>query len=541
MPIEVRKGPVMLVIMDGVGYGKVKEADAVAAAYKPNLDWLLAHCANVRLNAHGTYVGLPSDNDIGNSEVGHNAMGCGRVFAQGAKLINDSIASGKFWEGETWKKALEHCKKNNSALHFLGLFSDGNVHSHINHLKAMLEHASKEVKEIRVHTLFDGRDVGETSGMDYIVPFEKFIAELNAKEGAHIKVASGGGRMKITMDRYNANWKMVEEGWNIHVHGQGRQFSSLEEAYTTLRKETGEIDQNLPGFVIAENGQPVGKIQKNDSVIFFNFRGDRAVEISQAFDNEKFDHFERNKPENIFYAGMMQYDGDLKIPKNFLVNPPQIDRVMSNYICNAGKRTYAISETQKFGHVTYFFNGNRSGYIDPKLEKFEEVPSDNISFDLKPWMKCGEITDKVIDAIESGKYDHIRLNYPNGDMVGHTGVFEAVKLSIEAMDIQIGRLMKAIEKAGGVMLVTADHGNADQMFETKNSKIVVEQGHNKIRTAHSLNQVPFIIYDPTYEQHKDYDLKLNEGLGISSIAATILTFMGIQVPEDYTKCIINTK
>ncbi|CAL5998513.1 2 [Hexamita inflata] len=542
--MQRREGPVVLVIMDGCGYGLSKEADAFAAAVKPNLDWLHANCLNVPLNAHGTYVGLPSDADIGNSEVGHNAMGCGRVFAQGAKLVSESIATGEMWQGEAWKNAISHCQKNNSKLHFLGLFSDGNVHSHIDHLKAMVETASPQVKEIRLHCLFDGRDVGETSAMNYIVPFEKFIKELNEKNKSNIQVASGGGRMYITMDRYNADWKMVERGWNVHVHAKGRQFASMEEAYTTLRTETGKIDQNIPEFVIAKDGKPVGKIEENDAVIFYNFRGDRAVEITQAFESKDkdFHHFDRKLPANIFYAGMMQYDGDLKIPKNYLVNPPKLSRVSSEFLAKAGITTLAISETQKFGHVTYFYNGNRSGYINEKLEKFIEIPSDNISFDLKPWMKCGEITDVVEEAILNKSYDHIRLNFPNGDMVGHTGVFNAVKISCEAMDIQIGRIMEAVKKVNGVLLITADHGNADQMYElTKKKEIVMEGDVKKVCTAHSLNKVPFIVYDPSFQKYNDYDTKLTEGLGISSIAATIMNFLHVEVPADYDKTIVVPK
>ena len=238
----------------------------------------------------------------------------------------------------------------------------------------------------------------------------------------------------------------------------------------------------------------------------------------------------------------MQYDGDLKLPVNYLVSPPKIDKVLGEYLCNAGITTLAVSETQKFGHVTYFYNGNRSGYIDAKLEKYVEVPSDNISFDLKPWMKCGEITDVILEAIESKKYQHIRLNYPNGDMVGHTGVFEAVRVSIEALDIQLGRIMEAVKASGGVMIVSADHGNADDMYELdKKGDVKMEGGKRKVKTAHSLNTVPFIIYDPTYELYSDYELKLNAGLGISSIAATIMDFFQVAKPDIYDASIINKK
>ena len=535
-----RRGPVLLVIMDGVGFGKYKEGDAVAAAMTKNLDKLFSIAPWTKLKAHGLAVGLPSDADMGNSEVGHNAMGAGRVFAQGAKLVSNAISSGDMYKGSTWQKLISNAKNNNSTLHFIGLLSDGNVHSHIDHLKAMVAEAKKEgVNKVRVHALLDGRDVGEVSALDYFDPFAQYLADLSADGTFDARIASGGGRMVITMDRYNADWNMVKKGWETHVLGEGRQFASAHEAIETLRNETGAIDQDLPPFVIAENGKPVGTINDGDSVILFNFRGDRAIEISRAFDEADFKEFDRKRWPKVEYAGMMEYDGDLHIPHQYLVSPPAIDRVMAEYLCATGVKQFSISETQKFGHVTYFFNGNRSGMFDSKLEEYVEIPSDKVPFEQRPWMKCAEITDRVIAEIESGKWDFIKLNYPNGDMVGHTGVFEAVVCSMEGMDLQIGRLKEAIEKAGGIMVITADHGNADDMYEhAKNGDVkCYDDGEPKAKTSHSLNPVPCIIYDPEYKG--EYSKKLNEGLGISSIPATCMELMGFVPPADYDKSIIN--
>ena len=536
-----RRGPVVLVIMDGVGYGKYEEGDAVKASKMKYLDWFTANCPHTKLKAHGTAVGLPSDDDMGNSEVGHNAMGCGRVFAQGAKLVGESITSGTLYEGATWKKLVKNVKDKNSTFHFIGLVSDGNVHSHIDHLKGMVQQANKEgIKKIRVHALLDGRDVPPTSALEYITPLEEFLASF---KDADYRIASGGGRMYMTMDRYNADWSMVQRGWYAHVLGEGRQFASATEAIKTYRSETPDVlDQDMHEFVIAEGGKPVGTIQDGDSVIYFNFRGDRALEISAAFEGDSsFDKFDRKRVPAVEYAGMMEYDDNHK-PAQYLVNPPSIDRTMGEYLTKSGVHLMAISETQKYGHVTYFFNGNRPGEFDKNLETYEEVPSDVVPFEQRPWMKCAEITDKVIDAIKSGKYDHIRLNYPNGDMVGHTGVFNAVVCSMEGMDLQLGRLKAAIEEAGGIMCITADHGNSDDMYEHKKDGSVAKDasGEPKAKTSHSLNPVPGIIYDPEYKGEYDTE-HLNEGLGISSWPATLMTLMGFVPPTDYDKSIINLK
>ena len=540
-----RKGPVVLLIMDGVGYGKYKEGDAVADSKIYHLDAIKAKSPHTRLKAHGKAVGLPSDDDMGNSEVGHNAMGCGRVFSQGAALVEASIETGAMFQGQAWKDVVKYVKPSGGAVHFIGLFSDGNVHSHMDHLKAMIRQAKAEgLRKVRVHVLLDGRDVPETSALEYIDPFEAFLKELNS-DGFDAKIASGGGRMWITMDRYGANWPQVERGWKVHVLGEGRQFKSAREAVETYRQEIpGIIDQDLKEFVIAENGKPIGTIEDGDSVVYFNFRGDRALEITAAFEEENFNKFNRVRFPKICYAGMMEYDGDTHVPKRYLVSPPSIDKTMGEYLAATGVRTLAISETQKYGHVTYFFNGNRTGKFDDKLEDYVEIKSDVIPFEERPWMKCAEIADRVMQAIGSGKYDFIRLNFPNGDMVGHTGIYQAVVCSMEAMDIQIGRITKEVEEAGGILVITADHGNSDDMYEHDKKTGAVSlhpDGTPRAKTAHSLNPVPCVIYDPAYKgeyPNAPGPGSLNEGLGISSIAATCIQLLGYVPPAEYDKSIL---
>ena len=537
------KGPVLTVVMDGVGLAPDTIANAVAEAYTPTLDMLMEKYPMVRLKAHGTAVGLPSDDDMGNSEVGHNALGSGQVFAQGAKLVSQSIESGKMFASDTWKALTENVKTSGGTLHFLGLFSDGNVHSHIDHLKAMIKEAKNEdVRRVRIHILIDGRDVGETSALDYIVPFEQFLDELRTPD-FDIMIASGGGRMKITMDRYEADWSMVERGWHTHVLGDAEQFASAEEAVKTYRDRYHVIDQDLPPFVIARDGKPVGTVEDGDSVIFFNFRGDRAIEISKAFDSVEFDKFDRVRYPKVMYAGMLEYDGDLHIPSRYLVNPPEITNTMGEYLANTGVSQLAISETQKYGHVTYFWNGNKSGKFSEELETYIEIPSDRVPFEQRPWMKCAEITDKLIECLESGKYRYLRVNFPNGDMVGHTGSLEATRCSMEALDLQLGRLLPVIDKLGGVAVITADHGNADEMFELDKKTGLPKQdknGHYKAKTSHTLNPVPCIIYDNVTSGA--YTVKEDRGqFGLSDVAATMVNLMGYKAPEMWDESIIDVK
>ncbi|MDY4221681.1 MAG: 2,3-bisphosphoglycerate-independent phosphoglycerate mutase [Candidatus Faecousia sp.] len=517
--------PIVLVIMDGVGKGDGGSGDAVAVAKTPTLDHLLATCPHTWLKAHGTAVGLPSDDDMGNSEVGHNALGCGQVYSQGAKLVGESIENGVLFASETWKNLVANAKSG-KAMHFLGLLSDGNVHSNISHLIALLKEAKAEgVQKAYCHILLDGRDVPATSALEYVGQLEEVLAQLSA-DGADYAIASGGGRMQITMDRYEANWGMVEKGWRTHVQGQGRMFASAKEAIETYRAETGCIDQDLPAFVIARNGQPVAKIANGDSVILFNFRGDRAQEISLAFDRKDFDKFDRGDYTGVQFAGMLQYDGDLKIPEHYLVQPPVIKNTLTERLCQAGIHEYALSETQKYGHVTYFWNGNRSGKVDENLEVYEEIPSDVIPFEQAPAMKSKEITEKMVENMASHQFQFLRCNYPNGDMVGHTGVMEAVVYAMECVDAGLKKILEAADQYGYTVLITADHGNADQMTETK-------KGKTSIRTAHSLNPVPFIIYD------KDHDWVIKEGhYGLANVAPTIVKMMGLSVPECWEESMV---
>ena len=533
------KGPVLQIVMDGVGLTAPTAGNAVAAAYTPTLDMLMRNYPTLRLKAHGTAVGLPTDDDMGNSEVGHNALGSGQVFAQGAKLVSQSIESGKMFCSDTWKALISNVKENGSVLHFLGLFSDGNVHSHIDHLKAMILRAKEEgVGKVRVHILLDGRDVGETSALDYVRPFEKFLSGLRS-DSFDIKIASGGGRMNITMDRYEANWKMVEKGWHTHVLGDARQFSSAEEAIEAYRSELHVIDQDLPPFVIAENGTPVGEIKDGDSVIFFNFRGDRSIEISKAFDDAQFDKFDRVRYPKVLYAGMLEYDGDLHIPHRYLVNPPEITNTLGEYLAGTGISQLAISETQKFGHVTYFWNGNKSGKFSEELETSIEIPSDVVPFEQRPWMKCAEITDKLIECLRSGKYRYLRCNFPNGDMVGHTGSLAATECSMEALDLQLARLLKVVDELHGVALITADHGNADEMYEIDKKTGDPKKDKNgayKAKTSHTLNPVPLIIYDNFYREH--YTVKEDAGFGLSDEAATVVNLLGYKAPSMWDPSVI---
>ena len=529
-----RSGPLLLIIMDGIGINKPGDNNAVYLARTPNLDKLFTLPFFTKLKAHGPAVGLPTEEDMGNSEVGHNAIGAGRVFAQGAKLVNISIESGKIFKTELWQKILNIGKKGNT-VHFIGLLSDGNVHSHIDQLFALIQNCAENgVRKVRLHILTDGRDVEQRSALIYIDKTEKLLAYLNANKNVDYKIASGGGRMKVTMDRYNADWNIVKRGWDAHVLGIGRKFHSAEEAVKTMYAEDPNVnDQWLDAFVIVDEfHRPVGTIEDGDAVVFFNFRGDRAIEISRAFEEENFKEFDRTRGPKVLYAGMMEYDGDLKIPKNYLVSPPEIEKTVSEYLCANEIKSFAISETQKFGHVTYFWNGNRSGYINKDLEEYIEIPSDRISFDKKPEMKAYEIAEKTIELLKSKKFDFGRVNFANGDMVGHTGVMEAAIKAVETVDDCVGKLVKVVEELGGIAIITADHGNAEEMWTEKNGK-------REVKTSHTLNPVPFIIFDPEYKN--DYEMANVENPGLSNIAATLCNLLGFEKPEEYDPSLIKFK
>ncbi len=521
--------PVVLCVLDGVGWGRRDEGDAVHLAQTPHLDRLMARGPWCLLRAHGTAVGLPSDQDMGNSEVGHNAMGAGRIFDQGNKLVGQAIDSGRMWTSTAWQRAME-----SQTLHFIGLLSDGGVHSHVDHLHALIRRAVADgVSRIRVHVLTDGRDVSGRSALDHVGPLEALFQSLEAD----CAIATGGGRMHITMDRYEADWAMVERGWALQVHGQGRRFSSATEAIQTLYAEDGEIDdQYLPSFVVGD----YPGMADGDAVLMFNFRGDRAMELCLAFDSADFPHFDRGRRPAVFFAGMMEYDGDRHIPQHFLVEPPAIDNTVSQFLGAASLRSLAVSETQKFGHVTYFFNGNRGER--PASEEWVEVPSLTVPFDQAPQMRAQEITVEAVRAITAGGHDHVRLNLANGDMVAHTGNMAATIAAMEILDGCLGQLADATTGAGGVLMVTADHGNADQMFEvdkTTGAYAIDARGRRKIRPSHSLNPVPFVLHDPTGRWDLDQTGEIAGGL--AQVGSTLLDLCGVAVPADYLPSLVRSR
>ncbi len=520
------KGPVVLVVMDGIGRGAGDEADAVAIAATPTLDRLWVPGVRAELRAHGKAVGLPSDDDMGNSEVGHNALGAGKVYAQGAVLVGRALASGAIFTGDTWQQVIARGARG-GAVHFLGLLSDGNVHSHIAHLEALLAAAAKAgCKRLYVHALLDGRDVPPHSALEYVERIERFLASLQCDA----RIVSGGGRMAITMDRYEADWPMVERGWQTHVLAEARQFPDARTAIATLRDERpGVIDQDLPPFVVT----PATPMADGDAVVMFNFRGDRAIEISRAFDDPTLDRFVR-RPE-VFYAGMMEYDGDLHIPKHYLVSPPEIDHPMGETLAASHVTQLAISETQKYGHVTYFWNGNRSGKFDGGTETYIEIPSDRLSFDQRPWMKAAEITDRLTSELRTGKHQFARVNYANGDMVGHTGSFDATVIAVETVDLQLARLVRVIDELQGILVVTADHGNADEMFQRdKTGRVLRDKatGQPVVKTSHTLNAVPFLIHDSMRQDRYEIDPARSAGAGIAHVTATCFELLGFAPPDD---------
>jgi 2,3-bisphosphoglycerate-independent phosphoglycerate mutase len=526
--------PHLLCILDGVGLGRPDEANAVHLARTPHLDRLFATAPWVALAAHGRAVGMPSDADMGNSEVGHNAMGAGRIIDQGAKLVEEALASGQLAAGAAWREVVAAAR--GGTLHLIGLLSDGNVHSHIDHTLQLLKLAAAAgVPRLRVHALTDGRDVEARSAPRFAAQLEAALADLRAA-GVDAAVACGGGRMHITMDRYEADWAMVARGWATHVHGQGRRFPTASAAIEALYAEDpGVDDQRLPPFVVGD----FAGMADGDAVLLFNFRGDRALEITRAFEEgDTFTAFARGRRPAVSYAGMMQYDGDLALPRQYLVSPPLIRGTVGEALAAAGRRVLAVSETQKFGHVTYFFNGNRSGALPGETQ--QELPSDNVPFDQAPAMQAAAIVGAAIAALEPGGPDHIRLNLANGDMVGHTGVAAATIAAVEAVDAALGQLVAAARARGAVLLITADHGNADELYQRDKKTGAILRGPDgapQPSTAHSLNPVPFFLVDPSGR----WRLVGADGApagGIARVGATVLRACGVPVPPDYLPALI---
>lgn len=530
-------GPVVIAIMDGVGIGRGDDGDAVARALTPNLDRYAREALTTQLCAHGQAVGMPSDSDMGNSEVGHNVLGAGRVFDQGAKLVSGAIKSGRMFEGRTWTEIITRCTGQQTALHFIGLLSDGNVHSHVDHLEAMIALADAGgVREVYVHALLDGRDVPKTSAHIYLQRLETFLAKIDGRDDRRYRIASGGGRMRTTMDRYEADWSIVERGWRAHVLGDARQFPSAMQALETFRsEEPGIVDQELPAFVVAERGEPIGRISDGDSVIAFNFRGDRMLELTRAFEDADFNEFDRVRLPDVIFAGMMEYDGDAKRPSKYLVEPPEITCTLGELLCDAGISQIACSETQKFGHVTYFWNGNRTGAFNSRLEKYIEVPSYEPPFDARPEMRAAKIAETVLRELASGEYRLARLNFANGDMVGHTGNFDATVAAVEAVDRALGEIESAVIGARGAFIVTADHGNADDMAEReKKSGAPLRDANGRVvpKTAHSLNPVPFHLLLAEQDRAR-FELGDVESPGLGNVATTLAHLLGFERPYGY--------
>ena len=533
-------GPLLLVVLDGVGLGCGDAYDAVARAHMPHLRGLIDVPGRfLALKAHGTAVGLPTDDDMGNSEVGHNALGAGRVVQQGAALVDAALASGQLFTGAGFARVHERFRAGGT-LHLIGLLSDGGVHSRLDQITALVDGAAaRGAKRIRLHVLLDGRDVPDGSSTTYVAAVEEKAREL-ADRGVDVKIASGGGRMFVTMDRYESDWSIVERGWKAHVLGDAPAFSSATEAIEAARRaKPGCSDQNLPPFVVVDDGKPVGTIEDGDAVVFVNFRGDRALQISRAFESEQFPYFDRRRRPDVVYAGMMEYDGDLHVPKTFLVAPPVIERTSGEYLAKNGLRTFACSETQKYGHVTYFWNGNRSGKFDDDKETYLEVPSNLPPFEDKPEMKAYEVAAATAEALRSGRYDVVRVNLANGDMVGHTGQLAATIASCTAADHALSVMLAACVDAGGVFIVTADHGNADDMAQRdkKGAPAKDASGHVLPRTSHTLARVPFVLGGPGLSSSTTLRTDLAEP-GLANVAATVLNLLGFQAPAGYAATLL---
>jgi 2,3-bisphosphoglycerate-independent phosphoglycerate mutase len=525
--------PVLLIVLDGWGIGNRREWDAIAQAETPVMDRLWAEYPHTTLFTQGRHVGLPGDSDLGGSEVGHLTMGAGRILDQGPTRIFKAIADGSFFRSEVLGELIDRCRGGDHTLHLIGLLSDGNIHSHIEHFVAVIEHADREgVERLRVHALLDGRDVGIQSALDYTGRLEALFDRINGPGNRDYRFASGGGREAITMDR-DCTWPKVEAGWNIHVHGEGaHRFRSIEEAILHFRRERPAIiDQDLPGFVLVDAAdRPVGPVRDGDAMLFMNFRADRAVEFTQAMELADFPHFARRRPDCL-YAGMMVYDEDHYLPRRQVMGPTKVDGPFGERLVQMGLRQFRLTETQKYPHVTFFFNGGRREPLDRDLEEYVLIASDKIdSFAAAPAMKAVEIADHAVSMIESGRFDFGLINFANTDMVGHTGDFAATEVAATTVDTALGRVLAAVEAAGGAALIIADHGNADEML------ILNKRGAEEIATKHSINPVPCILFDPRGDRpytlrQQDGDHSPGHAPGLSHIAATLFLMLGRPVPD----------
>lgn len=533
------RGPLVLLILDGVGEGDHGPFDCVYAASTPNLDSLRRKGVMSLLAASGPAVGLLNVSDMGNSEVGHNTMGAGRIFDQGAKLIDSSFDSGDVWL-KTWREVVRRVHTKSSVLHLVGLLSHGRVHSDSEHLYRILKQAEiNQIGKVRIHALLDGRDVEDFTTKDDILELEAKLAEYRNR-GLDYRIASGGGRMVTTMDRYGANWKVVEAGWRAHVLGVARKFGSATEAVDQARLENSGIsDQNIPAFTIAgDSDNPLGAVEDGDAVVIFNFRGDRVIEFCQALVEKSFNHFDRTRTPNVLLVAMTQYERESGFPEKYLVEPPRIRDTVSELLSAAGISQFACAETQKFGHVTYFWNGNRSEPFNIGLERYIEIPSDLVPFDQRPWMKSAETADSIIQELNQGNTDFLRANFAGGDMVGHTANLQATVIAVESIDLAIGRIMRVVEALSGCLVVTADHGNAEDKVEMEGGEVKADQNGNPIlKTAHSTNKVPFMVLDYGC---RNISMRDNiESPGLSNVASSLIELLGFYAPEEYEPSLVN--
>ena len=545
-------GPIVLAVLDGVGLAPDGPGNAVSKARTSFLGKAAREYLHVALNASGEAVGL-LPGQMGNSEVGHNTMGSGKIIKQGIARIEEAFNSGEVFSSEAWKGMITKVLSENNrgregssldnfnnpwynveiapaTLHFAGIFSDGGVHSHISHLEQMIEKAYFEgVRKMRIHAIFDGRDVPPQSEPKFIQRLEEFVQKFS---DADIKIASGGGRMVCVSDRYENDWGMVARGWDMMVNGEADYyFHSAEEAITTLRRINPSVqDQYLPAFVIVdENEKPVGKIEKNDAMVYFDFRADRAIEIAQAFTYYDFPYFNRGdySPDDVYFVGMTEYNADTHVPEHRLVEPIYVTETLNQFLGSRAMSQLAISETVKFGHVTYYFNGN--SYEKASGEEHICIDSYTEPFETRPWMRSAEITDKVLENLD--KYKFIRINYPGGDMVGHTADMEATIVAMEAIDLSLARIMRRVSELGGAMIITADHGNAEELIDN----------NGRPKTSHTTNKVPCIICDDT-ENRLRYTLAGITNPGLANLAATIAIMLGQNdYPKTWSEPLINIK
>lgn len=498
---------ILLLVMDGFGINQKKEGNAIALAKKPNLDRLLVDYPNTVLGASGLDVGLP-EGQMGNSEVGHLNFGAGRIVYQEITRIDKAIKDGSFFENKVLLEAMNKAKENNSALHLMGLVSDGGVHSSLNHLYALLRLAKdKGVRELYVHAFMDGRDTSPTAGKEYI---KQLLEKFRDYEVGSLSTVVG---RYYAMDR-DKRWERVEKAYRAMVYGDGKLTSDPVRAVEESYKEE-VTDEFIKPIVITQDGNPLsGRIKEKDVGIFFNFRSDRARELSYVLSKKDFKEFERGNNLTIHLVNMTQYDEKLKTPVAF--PPGKLKNILPEVLSKRGLKQLRIAETEKYAHVTFFFNGGEETPFEGEdriLVHSPKVPT----YDLKPEMSAYEVTDKVVPAIESKKYDFILLNYANPDMVGHTGILDAAIKAIEAVDTCVGRVMDAVKKTGGTAMVTADHGNAEMMVDYDNGEPF---------TAHTTDLVPFILVK------NGFNGKLRPRGILADVAPTILYLMGIPKPTE---------